>query len=235
MPLTPGKSQATISSNIREMQDAGHPHDQAVAAALSEARRTRAKHAQMGRALPLSGNPAEGANEHVYAGPLHSKVPGRTDKINLNVKPGSYVIPADVTSMIGEGNTLAGTAVLKAVFGPEELTGGMKAPQGHPSPHKEALTNVRPGRLYQMTGTEMPGPGGMTSLEQHHVFAEGGDTENGGPAKVVVAGGEYIISPENIKRKFGSLEHGHRTLDATIAEVRKREQKRLKNAPPPKR
>jgi hypothetical protein len=37
MPLTKGKSQKTISHNIEEMQKAGHPHDQAVAAALHNA------------------------------------------------------------------------------------------------------------------------------------------------------------------------------------------------------
>lgn len=39
MPLAPGHSRATISANIREMLAAGHPQDQAVAAALSNARR----------------------------------------------------------------------------------------------------------------------------------------------------------------------------------------------------
>jgi hypothetical protein len=33
MPLKPGRSQATISSNIREMRHAGHPENQSVAAA----------------------------------------------------------------------------------------------------------------------------------------------------------------------------------------------------------
>ena len=42
MPLTPGKSQKTISHNISEMIQAGHPHDQAVAAALDTARHTKA-------------------------------------------------------------------------------------------------------------------------------------------------------------------------------------------------
>ena len=42
MPLAHGSSPATISSNIREMIHAGHPQDQAVAAALNVARKARA-------------------------------------------------------------------------------------------------------------------------------------------------------------------------------------------------
>jgi len=38
MPLKKGKSQATISSNIKEMIAAGHPQKQAVAAAMRQAR-----------------------------------------------------------------------------------------------------------------------------------------------------------------------------------------------------
>ncbi|HEV2170158.1 MAG TPA: hypothetical protein VGR40_04380, partial [Candidatus Binatus sp.] len=39
MPLKPGKSRGVISENIREMRASGHPENQAVAAALSNARR----------------------------------------------------------------------------------------------------------------------------------------------------------------------------------------------------
>ena len=40
MPLLPGKK--NIGHNIEEMQKAGHPHDQSVAASLNEARETGA-------------------------------------------------------------------------------------------------------------------------------------------------------------------------------------------------
>ena len=43
MPLKKGKSKAVISSNIREMVHSGHPQNQAVAAALAQARKSGAK------------------------------------------------------------------------------------------------------------------------------------------------------------------------------------------------
>jgi len=41
MPLKRGKSRKVISANIREMVLAGHPRDQAIAAAMRQAGRPR--------------------------------------------------------------------------------------------------------------------------------------------------------------------------------------------------
>lgn len=43
MPLKKGKSKATIGYNIKEMQESGHPKNQAIAAALNQARKSGAK------------------------------------------------------------------------------------------------------------------------------------------------------------------------------------------------
>ncbi len=40
MPLKRGSSKKTIGHNIGEMEASGHPHDQAVAASLNEARKS---------------------------------------------------------------------------------------------------------------------------------------------------------------------------------------------------
>lgn len=45
-------------------------------------------------------------------GLLHSDGAGRTDILNRDVEAGSYVIPADVVSALGDGNTMAGARVL---------------------------------------------------------------------------------------------------------------------------
>lgn len=43
MPLEKGKSKAAIGRNIAEMEAAGHPRKQSIAAALGEARKSGAK------------------------------------------------------------------------------------------------------------------------------------------------------------------------------------------------
>jgi hypothetical protein len=43
MPLKRGKSKKVVNENIREMIASGHPRDQAIAASISEAGKSRKK------------------------------------------------------------------------------------------------------------------------------------------------------------------------------------------------
>lgn len=51
-----------------------------------------------------------------HVGPIHSPVAGRTDHLPMHVPSGSYVIPADIISAMGEGNTMAGFRVANQIF-----------------------------------------------------------------------------------------------------------------------
>lgn len=112
MPLIAGHSKAVIGKNIGEMIRAGHPRKQSIAAALQNA--SRSKKAEGGLAKPLTeddvADPAA-KDEKAHIGPIHAPVAGRTDHLNMHVPSGSYVIPADVVSAFGEGNTEAGFKV----------------------------------------------------------------------------------------------------------------------------
>lgn len=63
-----------------------------------------------------------------FAGYIHGATGGRTDNRPIDVAEGSYVIPADILSGLGEGNSHAGWAALQAQFGmdkpPAKAEGG---------------------------------------------------------------------------------------------------------------
>lgn len=59
---------------------------------------------------------------------INSTVPGRTDSINLNVPENAFVIPADIVSALGEGNSEAGRAMLDSFYGSKKMNTGGKVP-----------------------------------------------------------------------------------------------------------
>lgn len=107
MPLDKSGSKASVEKNIAAEESAGKPRRQSIAIALDIAR--RAKRAT-GGSVP-------------HVGPIHSQVAGRTDHLALDVPAGSYVIPADIVSGLGEGNTAAGLKVLSHRFPAPEVKG----------------------------------------------------------------------------------------------------------------
>lgn len=68
--------------------------------------------------------PLKGNSQKTHVGPIHSVVAGRTDHLPINVPSGAYVIPADIVSALGEGNTMAGFRVLNDMFGVQKLSDG---------------------------------------------------------------------------------------------------------------
>jgi len=210
MPLTHGKSQETISHNISEMVHAGHPQEQAIAAALNTARHSRLAGggmSQMTEQTPYMGAPAP--QHKIHVGPIHSPVAGRTDHLPMNVPSGSYVIPADIIGAMGEGNTMAGFKIAKRMF------------SSHPYMEHGATP-------YGAGNTPYSGSKGPYGSK----LATGGTA----PVEIVAAGGEYVIEPDDVTHiGGGDIDHGHEILDQFVTGYRKKTIDTLKKLPGPKR
>jgi len=243
MPLKRGSSQKTISSNISEMIASGHPKDQAIAAALSTARRYKSDGGETKKLphvddvperlrellgigkpkmpnikdtptdvkvkLNMPLNEASGGRTRrrrafgghtpafmqkaatntgvIHEGPIHSPVSGRTDHLPMHVASGSYVIPADIISAMGEGNTMSGFKQMNQI-----LSGAKAIPKA--------------------TG------GGISTVP------------------IVAAGGEYVVTPhEVVWAGDGDMDRGHAVLDDFVTGMRAKTIKTLKALPGPKK
>lgn len=142
----------------------------------------------------------------LHVGPIHSAVAGRTDHLNMHVPQNSFVVPADVVSGMGEGNTIAGFKHMRRMFGGTPYGGG-STPYG-----------------------QSGGPYG-----EH--LATGGDVgDEGEGVPIVAAGGEYVLSPQNVLfAGNGDMEAGHRVLDDFVKGMRAHIVKTMSNLPGPRR
>jgi hypothetical protein len=181
-------------------------------------------------------------------GIIASEIPGRTDHIPTSVAADSYVIPADVVSGLGEGNTLAGARLVQ-----EWMSTG---------PHGVPLQRD------QRRGDNIPRPpqaspyGGRTTTTYSPGLASGG-TAHRQPLKtahikndpnevpVIVAGGEMLLDPHTIAYHpdLGHLDpndrnpahykkainFGHRVLDSWVKLERSKHIKTLQGLPGPAR
>lgn len=186
MPLTKSKSDSDFKSNVKAELNAGKPRARALAIAYSVKRAAR----------------ASGGGVHV--GPISSTVPGRTDHHPMDVAAGSYVLPADHVSSLGEGNTNAGM---------------------------ERLNRMCGGAADELRRTVAPyarATGGRTK------YASSRSENVGVPVPINAAGGEFVIPPEVVKAiGGGDIDRGHVILDKWVVENRKKHRQTLAKLPGP--
>jgi hypothetical protein len=181
-----------------------------------------------GNIIP-TGNAAGGAIHQAHkvakekATPCHSgiinmAVGGRTDHIPMNVLEGSYVLPADIVSGLGEGNTLAGSKILDNMF--QSGPFGAKIPNARANPKFPSA----PPMAGTTTNTPARAAGGRSM----------GSASK--PVPIVAAGGEYVVHPETVTQLGkGDMNAGHEYLDNFVKYVRAHTAKTLQNLPGPRK
>lgn len=145
-------------------------------------------------------------NSSGKTGFLNSSVAGRTDRLPVAVAADSYVLPADVVSGLGQGNSLAGANILNQALRTGPYGTNIQHYSGHLSaPHAPAMPQSKKG--------------GTT----HHM-------------PIIVAGGEFIVPPEVVERiGGGNKTKGHRLLDEMVKRIRAHTVKTISKLPKPKK
>lgn len=193
MPLTQSSSQDAWKSNFKAELAANRPKAQALAIAYDVQRRNRDAGGAIERALRIAHLPQRafggGAGYEPRPGERgRSNSPygfsmgtggGRTDKNNVSVDPGSYVLPADVIAGLGAGNSLNGAAVwneyLKSMpwgVTPPQIS-GKRGPPAPPSGNPDTGRRTERSTLPTQERAYQPALG--TGL------ADGGDPQDDAP------------------------------------------------------
>jgi len=180
---------------------------------------------QDGNIIP-TGNAAGGAIHQAHkvakekATPCHSgiinmAVGGRTDHIPMNVLEGSYVLPADIVSGLGEGNTLAGSKILDNMF--------------HSSPYATKTPDFK-------ATPKFPSPAPMVNQPKAQAMGGRSTSAKSKPVPIIAAGGEYVVHPETVTQLGkGDMNAGHEYLDNFVKYVRAHTAKTLQNLPGPRK
>jgi len=189
-----------------------------------------------GGPIEMAQKYASGGSPEAHSGIINMAVGGRTDHIPMNVLEGSYVLPADIVSGLGEGNTLAGAKIVDNMF-----KGG---PFGSTPPASKASVDFPAPRYQWSMGQDQTDPYGVFKKIESPAAknggaiykAVGGGLSQRGKIPIIAAGGEYVVHPEVVERLGnGDMNKGHEYLDNFVKYVRKHTVKTLNKLPPPKK
>lgn len=99
----------------------------------------------------------------VHKGAIHSTVAGRTDHLPMHVASGSYVIPADIISAMGEGNSMAGFKVAKDIFSRDNANITKGTPYGGADDITSGTPYGESGMPYDASAPQKAGGGAADS------------------------------------------------------------------------
>ena len=154
------------------------------------------------------------AQKFAFGGPvrgfLAGGTPGRADAIRTSAEPDSYVIPADVVSGVGQGNSGAGRSVLEKAFN--------SGPYGVAAVGPYGVDLKRFGR-----STSIPSPPRVQAQ------AAGGSV-----VPVALSDGEFVVPPHEVARRGGGdVGKGKRWFDRWVMQQRRANIGKLKKLPRP--
>lgn len=90
---------------------------------MQKGSKTISKALALAKKTPQPATPIGGATK-LHTGAIKAPVAGRTDHLPMHVPSGSYVIPADIVSAIGEGNTEHGFSIIDYMTKQRMASGG---------------------------------------------------------------------------------------------------------------
>jgi len=97
----------------------------------------------------------------------------------MNVRAGSYILPASIVSGAGQGNSMAGAAAFNRML--------RMGPYGAAS-RGVGTPRVNYGRM------------GSTPRMRTHLAEGGAPSDEGKLTPIIVAGGEFVVDPETVQR-----------------------------------
>jgi hypothetical protein len=251
MPLTHSHSLEAFKANLKTELAAKKPIKQALAIAYSEQRRVPHANGGMGdRRINSAIRIARDIGGSVPAVPFFERAEardispygftagfggGRTDKNNVAVGSGSYVLPADVVAGLGDGNSLAGAKTWDMIL--NTMPYGISPP--HSSGHRGPPAPPHDPELMQgmMEGTKAapisPALAAGGVAEKEEVPIQSADGEIIVPPEDILRIGQHYSSPKDVAAYPTTHEKmmklGHEILDRFVKEQRGRVIKHLKS------